>query len=167
MYATLRRVVTGTDPNGRGRFASDAQVPAIRTPNSHPDAAFWPIWGLNKPIELPVDGDSHDYDSVFPPPGGLRVHVSRIPPEKEEKEYATASGGQQQHKTASVDVLVVLEGELWLELDGGEERLVRAGEVVIQNGTKHAWHNRSDVACTALAVMYGAEHKDSPDWLKM
>jgi hypothetical protein len=30
-----------------------------------------------------------------------------------------------------------------LELDDGAEVVLKAGDCVIQNGTRHAWHNRS------------------------
>lgn len=61
------------------------------------------------------------------------------------------------HQTSSVDVVMVLEGEVWLELEqGGGERLLGAGDIVVQNGTAHAWHNRSSVPCFALVVVFGA-----------
>jgi quercetin dioxygenase-like cupin family protein len=61
------------------------------------------------------------------------------------------------HTTATVDFDMVLSGEVWLELDGGAERMLRAGDCVIQNGTRHAWHNRSDAPCVMLVVLLGAE----------
>jgi quercetin dioxygenase-like cupin family protein len=51
--------------------------------------------------------------------------------------------------------VVILEGELWLELDDGEERLMRSGDVVIQNGTRHAWRNKSDKVAKAAVFMQG------------
>ena len=46
------------------------------------------------------------------------------------------------HTTATIDFEVVLEGEVWLELDDGEEVHLRVGDCVVQNGTRHAWRNR-------------------------
>ena len=60
------------------------------------------------------------------------------------------------HRTPTIDYLVILEGELWLELDDGQERLVRSGDVVIQNGTRHAWRNKSNKPATMLFVLVGA-----------
>jgi quercetin dioxygenase-like cupin family protein len=51
---------------------------------------------------------------------------------------------------------VIVSGELWLELDDGELRHLRAGDIVIQNGTRHAWRNRSDSPAVMLAVLVGA-----------
>ncbi|WP_224795820.1 cupin domain-containing protein [Pseudomonas fluorescens] len=59
------------------------------------------------------------------------------------------------HTTATIDYGVILEGEMWLELDNGENRLVKAGDIVIQNGTRHAWRNKSDQVVRALFVMIG------------
>lgn len=47
------------------------------------------------------------------------------------------------HRTESVDYGIVLEGELWLVLDGGSEKRLAPGDVVIQRGTDHAVENRS------------------------
>ncbi|WP_256674374.1 cupin domain-containing protein [Pseudomonas tumuqii] len=62
------------------------------------------------------------------------------------------------HKTPTIDYGVLLEGELWLELDNGEQRLVRAGDVVIQNGTRHAWRNKSEQPAKAIFFMLGASN---------
>jgi uncharacterized cupin superfamily protein len=45
-------------------------------------------------------------------------------------------------KTCTLDFCIVLEGEIVLVLDTQEVRL-KAGEIVIQRGTNHAWSNRS------------------------
>ncbi|MEA3063582.1 MAG: hypothetical protein QOJ27_10 [Sphingomonadales bacterium] len=47
------------------------------------------------------------------------------------------------HRTETIDYGIVLEGELVLILDSGET-LVRAGDVIVQRGTNHAWANRSE-----------------------
>jgi mannose-6-phosphate isomerase-like protein (cupin superfamily) len=46
------------------------------------------------------------------------------------------------HRTDTVDYAIVLEGEIWAVMDEGET-LMRAGDVLIQRGTNHAWANRS------------------------
>lgn len=64
--------------------------------------------------------------------------------------------GSGMHQTATVDFDVIVSGELWLELDDGELRHLRAGDIVIQNGTRHAWRNRSEAPAVMLAVLVGA-----------
>ena len=57
------------------------------------------------------------------------------------------------HTTATVDYGIVLSGEVVLELDDGAERTVRAGDVVVQRATRHAWRNRSDADCVVAFVL--------------
>ena len=57
------------------------------------------------------------------------------------------------HRTESVDVGVVLEGETWLLLDDGSETRVGPGDAVVQRGTNHAWANRSDRAVRMVFAM--------------
>jgi hypothetical protein len=59
------------------------------------------------------------------------------------------------HCTPTLDYGVLLEGELWLELDDGEQRLLQVGDVIIQQSTRHAWRNRSSRPAKALFFMLG------------
>lgn len=61
------------------------------------------------------------------------------------------------HRTVSVDYAVVLAGEIVIHLDGGEEKTVGAGEVIVQRGTCHEWINRTNEPCRVLFVMVGSE----------
>ena len=60
------------------------------------------------------------------------------------------------HASDTVDWDLVISGEVWLELDDGKEVLLRAGDCVIQNGTRHAWHNRSSEPCVLAVAIVGA-----------
>jgi mannose-6-phosphate isomerase-like protein (cupin superfamily) len=51
------------------------------------------------------------------------------------------------HRTATMDYDIVLEGIIGLELDNGAEVALKPGDVVVQNGTPHRWHNRGTTAC--------------------
>jgi quercetin dioxygenase-like cupin family protein len=46
-----------------------------------------------------------------------------------------------------------MSGEIVLKLETGEEKLIRAGEVVVQKGVNHQWINRSDTTCRMMCVM--------------
>jgi quercetin dioxygenase-like cupin family protein len=48
------------------------------------------------------------------------------------------------HRTLSCDFGIVIEGEVELVLDSGQTRLLRPGDVAVQRGTNHAWHNTSE-----------------------
>ena len=60
------------------------------------------------------------------------------------------------HRTETVDVGVVLEGETWLLLDDGSETRVGVGDAVVQRATNHAWANRSDRPVRMLFVLIDA-----------
>jgi uncharacterized cupin superfamily protein len=56
------------------------------------------------------------------------------------------------HRTETVDYAIILEGEMHLVLDDSEV-LCRAGDVVIQCGTNHAWSNRSGRPCKVAFIL--------------
>lgn len=63
------------------------------------------------------------------------------------------------HTTDTVDFDIVISGEVVLELDDGAEVVLKAGDCVIQNGTRHAWHNRSSERCVIAFSLVGAQRK--------
>jgi quercetin dioxygenase-like cupin family protein len=66
------------------------------------------------------------------------------------------------HTTDTVDFELILEGEVWLELDDGVEVHLEPGDTVVQNGTRHAWRNHGDKVCRLLVVLVGAHHANVP-----
>jgi mannose-6-phosphate isomerase-like protein (cupin superfamily) len=64
------------------------------------------------------------------------------------------------HTTSTIDFEVVLEGEVWLELDDGEEVHLRPGDCVVQNGTRHAWRNHGSVPARLAVFIVGAHHSN-------
>jgi len=80
---------------------------------------------------------------VPPPANGVTVRFTEMEPGAESP----------MHRTETVDVGVVIEGETWLLLDDGSETRVGVGDAVVQRGTNHAWANRSDRPVRMLFVM--------------
>jgi mannose-6-phosphate isomerase-like protein (cupin superfamily) len=68
--------------------------------------------------------------------------------------FEPGSGGM--HATATVDYVVVVSGEIWLDL-GDELVHLSAGDTVVQNGARHAWRNLSKEPATLAVVMVGTE----------
>ena len=60
------------------------------------------------------------------------------------------------HLTKTVDYIVLLEGKARLILDSDEVEL-NPYDVVIQQGTSHAWSVESDISCLFLAVLIDKE----------
>ena len=62
------------------------------------------------------------------------------------------------HTTPTIDFEVVLAGEIVLELDEGASVTLRAGDTIVQNGTRHRWRNDGDVPALVAAFICGAHH---------
>jgi hypothetical protein len=171
----MRRVVTGTDPAGASVFVSDTDVAPL-TVALMPGASVVKVWGADEPVDLPTDGTPPPAPHYLPPPTGFRfvvvtlgpanavvpddLDVSRAQAEIEEKLPGLVARMEPDHPgvhtTDSVDWDVIISGEVWLELDRGERKLLRTGDAVVLNGTRHSWHNESDEPCTMLSVVVGA-----------
>ena len=60
------------------------------------------------------------------------------------------------HETQTTDYAIVIEGEIWAVMEEGETKL-RAGDVLIQRGTNHAWSNRTNSVASVAFVLIGAK----------
>jgi quercetin dioxygenase-like cupin family protein len=134
MSAAPRRIVTGHDASGRSIVVSDAPTPKTLDIGT---AAFHEVWITDQtpaPIAAAEPEPTDRPVRVPPPPDGVLVRFTEQAPGAESP----------MHRTETVDVGVVLEGETWLLLDDGSETRVGPGDAVVQRGTNHAWANRSD-----------------------
>lgn len=156
----VRRVVTGHDPEGRSVFVSDERVAATEFPGG--GVAF--LWGRDSPPSYPDDGAQPAWTEAFPPTGGVRLSYSRLLPgcvEEYDRFVAGAVPGDPvpgMHRTSSLDLDVVVEGELTLELDDGAKVVLGPGDVVVQNGTRHRWSNEGTVPVVLAAICIGADN---------
>ena len=60
------------------------------------------------------------------------------------------------HRSATTDMLYVISGRCVLELDDGSKTEIGAGDVVVQSGTMHRWHNPFAEPCRVLGALVGA-----------
>ncbi|MES2561460.1 MAG: cupin domain-containing protein [Pseudomonadota bacterium] len=183
MQGKIRRVVTGHDAHGKAIVLEDGLAPAVRTNPHRPGHISVDLWKTNA---TPVIVKRAEADptagpkQIHPAPQGTVFRISEIAPETEAirnmdaakaREVFKAMGnesastfGQNQrhpfmHRTQTIDYAVVLEGEVVMLLDEEEVHL-KAGDVVIQRGTNHAWSNRSDKPCKMLYVLIDGEFDD-------
>ncbi|HTC43865.1 MAG TPA: cupin domain-containing protein [Steroidobacteraceae bacterium] len=139
MDSTPRRVVTGHDASGKSVVLSDGPPPQ-RHPMHGPDvgADFFEIWNSTQPVPVLTAMEPEPNERAFTimPVSGHLLRIIEI--------YPPSKGGKRtvMHRTRTVDYVVVISGEIVLVLDDSEVTL-RAGEVVVQRGTDHAWENRS------------------------
>jgi uncharacterized cupin superfamily protein len=60
------------------------------------------------------------------------------------------------HMTKTIDYALMLQGELVAIMDE-EETVLRAGDVLIQRGTNHAWANRSGQPARIAFILIDAQ----------
>jgi hypothetical protein len=170
-----RRIVTGQRADGKSVVVSDEVVQAKEV-TLLPGSTFTQLWGSDECVQLPSDGTQPEWTTFFPPERGFRFLLWTVPPEGTQLpadiDVAAAFEELQRdlpglvefnepdqpgmHTTHTVDLDVVISGELWLELDDGAEVHLKAGDTVIQNGTRHAWHNKTSEVTTMLTALVGA-----------
>jgi len=63
------------------------------------------------------------------------------------------------HTTDSIDFEYIVSGEVWLDLDDGASVHLRAGDTVVQNGTRHRWRNEGAEPCRIVVFIVGT-HRD-------
>lgn len=173
---TPRRVVT-TTREGRSVVASDgpvphavhhAAVPGMLSSIVYRTAAVPALTG--EVVETSAPGVP-----ILPAPGESSLLIVQFPPDSvfADPGFDPAAAGAEHvgfaadfaarfeldspgtHTTDSVDYDIVLDGEIWLELDD-ETLHLRQGDVVIQNGTRHAWRNQGERPATLAFVLIGA-----------
>jgi mannose-6-phosphate isomerase-like protein (cupin superfamily) len=88
------------------------------------------------------------------PPDSERDFRARLTEDASDVVRPNTRDGDGWHTTESVDYLIVIRGEVVCELDIGEVTL-KPGDVLVQNGTKHRWRNRTSEPALVYAVPVG------------
>lgn len=171
----LRRVVTGRNRAGKAIIVQNGMPPRIVTTEALPGLALVEVWATDTIPTLPIAPVdlTTTMKSFVPGPGGTRFRIVQFPgastrafdQEAFRREYQAKAPGlaeamEQQdsgmHTTDSVDYGVVISGEITLEVDDGGTVNLKQGDCVVQNGTRHAWRNRSTAPCVMAFVLVGA-----------
>lgn len=172
-----RRIVTIDREPGLGVLVSDGPVPDVRADPARPGYASARLWVTDSHPAKIVFETLHLPHTLEPPARGTVCRVVTVPPDDNWKgkvgaaevqafframgsprasTYSPLAPHPYMQKTRTLDFCLVLEGEIVLVLDTQEVRL-KAGEIVVQRGTNHAWSNRSSrPAVLAIASHDGA-----------
>ncbi len=170
----VRRVVTGHS-DGRAAFVADEVIEPITAPLL-PGCEFYRLWSLDQVPTLPTDGTSALDAAWYPPAGGLRFSLFTLPPgdvsPPPDLDLATAVADVEaklpgllgaldpsdpgMHRSDSVDFILVLSGEVGLEVRGDAEKVLRPGDAVVQNATWHRWKNRGETPVVLAVFQAGA-----------
>jgi hypothetical protein len=152
----FRRIITGHNEKNEAIFTEDCVCPNALTLMGIPNFVATELW---KTKQTPADNSGDEGDpaanskDINPPPNGTILRIIEFVPDS--LLGNTSEKGPMVHRTASLDYAVIIKGEIYAVLDN-EEKLMKAGDVLIQRGTNHAWSNRSDETCVVLFVLIGA-----------
>lgn len=183
--APFRRIVTGHNAQGEAIFLEDGPPPRVTRIGEEFGPWFYEVWNTREtPARILPGGSEPPEDGIklAPPKNGTRIRVLDIPPEdsrldtvtpEQAREHFALVGAQDassygearsrhalMHRTETIDYGIVLEGEITLILDVGET-VVRAGDIVIQQGTNHGWANRSSRNCQIAFILIDGEYDAS------
>jgi len=172
-----RRVVTGHTPGHKSVVVHDDGAPRVVTIAGMKDFSITAVWATDAGMTaLPGSTDPTPAMTTFVPGwNGTRFLITVLPPDAQglepgadpaaiaEEMRAKLPGLAQamepdhpgMHTTDTVDYDIIMAGELWLELDDGTEVHLQPGDIVIQNGTRHAWRNKGTQPCVMYSVLVG------------
>ncbi|MES2414755.1 MAG: cupin domain-containing protein [Pseudomonadota bacterium] len=149
MVTPIRRIVTGHNAAGKAIVVSDGPATNTKRPDDMVTSTL--MWVTDQaPSDLLLDGDAGARKiGTAPPAGGTRFAVLDLLPGNE---------FHGQHRTDTVDYVICLLGEIDMALDD-EVVHMKAGDIMIQRGTNHAWMNRSTQPARIAFVLIDATPK--------
>ena len=176
MTKPVRRVVTGHTPDGKAVVLADGEPPLVIRSPVQPGLAFHEIWNtteMPQTVSATFAEPTLKHAGTAPPKGGTVIRIVDLPPEgpdgpafdkEQSRELFSAVGLAENaerhkpgrhplmHRTESIDYGIVLSGEIVMLLDDSEV-LLKAGDVVVQRGTVHAWTNRTAEICRMAFIL--------------
>jgi hypothetical protein len=177
---SVRRVVAARK-DGKDGILADGAAPRHHDFEHIPQMAQTLVWatGPNDDMAAASVDRSTEVTSLVPEPGGTLFFKISFPPQTvmQSADFDPQAAGAEQaaaqpglaelfdpdspgkHRTPTIDYVVVTEGEIYLELDDEETKLV-AGDVLVQVGTRHSWSVRTDGPATIAAIVIGARESD-------
>ena len=174
LSADVRRVVTTIDNNDKAVVLLDGPSPHKKV-RPHALTVSRMLWVTDQaPADLSGTMDRAAVDiGIMPPRRGSVFRIVDFPPETVEMNQLDASTMHQSlgdgvpkrglaprhpamHRTRTVDYAIVMAGEIDMLLDDSEIHL-EAGDVLVQQGTNHAWVNRGTEPCRIAFVLVDAK----------
>jgi hypothetical protein len=177
---SMRQFITGHDARGNAIFLADDAVTPVEV-KMVPGYKTFELWSTEGDRKVPHSGPFPGVPSYFPAEKGVVFRIIVLPPSQEGGTDIDASeesieemqnllpgfiehlelDNPGMHTTDSIDFGIVLQGDIYLELDNGAERHMQTGDCVIQNGTRHAWRNRSGKPVTMAFILLGAQRQSN------
>lgn len=181
MRHEIRRVVTGHDDSGKAVVVSDGGSPTVKVRKASGGLVSSLLWATDEsPADVSGSTDRALRDiGTAPPDCGSVFRVVDFPPTDEagidneavlremglgpgkgnaapeHKPAPPSASHPLMHRTRSIDYAIVISGEIDMLLDDGEVHL-KAGDVLVQQATNHAWVNRGKEWCRIAFILIDA-----------
>jgi quercetin dioxygenase-like cupin family protein len=143
----VRRIITGHDEAGKAIVKIDEICDHFR--EGRPGAMVCNVWTTDTaPADNSGQEDKGKREGKFTMiENGSVFRIIEFKP-----------GVQQRvHRTDTIDYIVVMSGEIDMELEAGEEVHLKTGEVMVQRGTVHNWINRGTESCILAVILIHAQ----------
>jgi quercetin dioxygenase-like cupin family protein len=144
---TFRRIVTTHDANGKSVIFVDGNATNHKFPTDKISSTL--MWSTDtSPARIYGDEDAGARIlGSAPPANGSRFTMMEFLPGNEMHGL---------HRTDTIDYVICISGEIDMFVDDSQFVTLRAGDVVVQRGTDHAWVNRSNDPCRLAVVLLDA-----------
>jgi mannose-6-phosphate isomerase-like protein (cupin superfamily) len=164
----IHRVVTTLDTNNKSTTLFDSNVPLEIGKSGNPGAVLWIT--DSSPAGFSQEDTGKRPIGISPPDNGTVIRVVEFPPVDDAKlasmdpnfmmkvigPTAPARGvpptNPMEHRTRTVDYAIIMSGEIDMMLDDKTVHL-KAGDVVVQQATNHAWLNHGKEPCRVIFVL--------------
>ena len=174
MIWRVRRVLTGHDAEGRSTFIADGAAPNVKEMTAITGLALTDLWETKSaPASNAGAADAADRPvHLEPPKNGTILRIVEFPPDSAWRGATDGSAGfkaigaghaqdrassdPMMHRTNTVDYAIVLKGEIYAVMEKGE-KLLRAGDILVQRGTMHSWSVRGNEPCIVCFVLVSAK----------
>jgi hypothetical protein len=144
---TPRRIITGLREDGSSEFTVCEEVEAEHV--WYGGLELFRMWKGELPFELPLGAAPTTRHA--PAVGDVQVTLVRyFPGQSPDLPFS------QYHWHDTVDIQIVISGEIVQRLDDGSEVILRPGDVAVQTGTAHAWEARGPDGALVALVMHSA-----------
>jgi quercetin dioxygenase-like cupin family protein len=153
MTRKIRRVVTGSDADGRSVIAIDDNPPARSVGTDEDARIIVDVWSTVSTLSSPSESAAASPAPTGLGPNATEIRVVELPP----------GARREMHRTDTIDYGLVLSGELYVVLERGET-LLRPGDIIVQRGTNHAWQNRSDAPARIAFINMSGQTTDRRRW---
>jgi naringenin degradation protein FdeH len=145
----IRRVITGHDSKNVAKVIIDGPASNTKTPRDGVSSTL--MWSTDAmPADIAIGEGAEDMGArilgTAPPENGSRFIVMEFAP-------GIAS---EMHRTETIDYIVMLSGEIDMDMDQSTVTL-KAGDIMVQRGTNHAWVNRSKEPARLAIVLLDAK----------